>query len=260
MDYRQEVEQYGYAFARDVITVEQIERLEALIVHRARIDLQVLGLSSEALAPFELLRLLESASRQRFYKLCTVGSGVAGLQIATSPTLTRIIGESLGIEPTQVFPFPPAIFFNDRPVTRLQYRWHQESSYLQAYKQFATIWFPLFRDLAADDGPMIVARGSHREIYPYTFEKEPNGVTQFSVADEIAERFEQVPCAIARGDAVVFHRDMLHKTGENLSGQPRVSVVIRYFNILGAQEFHPMLVPSNITNHDAIARQAVARQ
>ena len=260
MNYRQEIEQNGFFFARNLLALEQIERLENLIVRRARIDLDALGLPNGEMTPFELLRSLEGASRQRFYKLCSIGSGFAGLQIATSPTVAEVIGQSFGMDASEVFPFPPAIFFNDRPVTRLQYRWHQESSYLQAYRNFLTIWFPLFSDLAPEDGPMIVARGSHREVYPYAASKEPNGVTQFAVADDIATRFEQVPCAIARGDAVVFHRDMLHKTGENLSGRPRVSVVIRYFNVLETPEFQPMLVPNNLTNHAVVAAQGTARQ
>jgi hypothetical protein len=260
MNPGQEIEQNGFCFARNLIALEQIERLENLIVRRARIDLDALGVPSEGLAPFELLRALEGASRQRFYKLCSIGSGLAGLQIATGPVVAQLIGDAFGIDASEVFPFPPAIFFNDRPVTRLQYRWHQESSYLQAYKNFLTIWFPLFRDLAPEDGPMIVARGSHREIYPYSASKEPNGVTQFAVSDEVAARFDQVPCAIGRGDAVVFHRDMLHKTGENTSGEPRVSVVVRYFNVLETPEFQPMLVPQNITNHDAVAAQGLGRQ
>jgi hypothetical protein len=259
MGYNEQLREDGYVFLRNIIDISLVEQLEKLIVDRARIDLEALGKSSANLTPFELLRTLESVSRQRFHKLCSIGTAIAGLQIATSSKITQTVGEGFGRDPSQIFPFPPAVFWNDRPVTRLQYKWHQESSYLEAYKHFLTIWFPLFRDLQTEDGPMIVARGSHKEIFPYSFSKEPNGVTQFSVDDDIADRFEHVPCSIGRGDAVLFHRDLLHKTGENSSGNPRVSVVIRYFDILDVPEYQPMMVPNNTTPKDAVAAKAVSQ-
>ncbi|HYC45261.1 MAG TPA: phytanoyl-CoA dioxygenase family protein [Burkholderiales bacterium] len=255
----EQFERDGYIFVEKLIEPRLLDRFENLILSRACIDLRELGIACDGLTPFETMRLLESNSRHRFFKLCAIGTAVAGLQIATHPVITEVIETLFGAEGGQIFNFPPAIFWNDRPVTRLQYKWHQESTYLQAYERLITLWFPLFRDLAPEDGPMIVARGSHKEVYPYTFAKEPSGVTQFAVSDEIASRFEQVPCALKRGDGVLFHRDLLHKTGENLTGSPRVSCVIRYFDILRTPEFEPLIVPNNITNKDAIAGKAVVR-
>jgi ectoine hydroxylase-related dioxygenase (phytanoyl-CoA dioxygenase family) len=41
--------------------------------------------------------------------------------------------------------------------------------------------------------------------------------------------FEQVACAIPRTSAVIFHGQLVHKTGENTTDVPRTSGVIRFF-------------------------------
>lgn len=257
MNYVETFEKDGFLIVPEALALDALGRLETLILERAQVDLAESGVSTNGAEGLELLRLLEKTSPQRFFKLCAIGSGIGGMQIACAPKVTEIIASLFGISPSQMFCFPPAIFWNDKPVTRLQYRWHQESSYLNAYDQLITLWTPLFRNLKVEDGPMIVARGSHKEVYPYSHSREPGGVTQYSIEDSITSRFEHVPCAIKRGDAVLFHRDLIHKTGDNLVNQPRISIIIRYFNELKSSDFEPLLRPNNKTPKDAVTANSI---
>ncbi len=161
MTTKQKFDADGFVILRDVLDKERLEELESIIVDRARIDLANLGHDASNFDNYETLRQLEKISRQRFYKLCSIGSSVGGMALASSSKVTSIVGDLFEQSPSRLFCFPPAIFWNDKGVTRLQYKWHQESSYLGSYDSVVSLWTPLFRDLTEQDGPMIVCRGSH---------------------------------------------------------------------------------------------------
>ncbi len=259
MNHKEKYAKDGFVVFDGLLDRKSLESLESTIIDRARFDLANLGHDASKLGPYEALRLLEKTSRLRFFKLCTMGTCIGGISIASASAVTSIVGDLFEQDPSRLFCFPPSIFWNDKHVTRLQTKWHQESSYLGEYDSVVTLWTPLFRDLSEDDGPMIVCRGSHEnggKALPYSYSKEEDGVSQFSVSDDIAARYEQVPCAIRRGDAVLFHRSLIHKTGDNRSGMPRASLIVRYFNLFSDPDYEPTLGRNNRTNKEEVAANA----
>jgi ectoine hydroxylase-related dioxygenase (phytanoyl-CoA dioxygenase family) len=181
----------------------------------------------------ESLRHLEKTNKNLFYKTCTesIWYSVAGLALITDEKLTTIAGEILKTNPGNLTPVGHAIFWNDPQCKRLQYKWHQESSYYPNTKNVVSVWFPLLFDIKLESGPMVIAKGSHNNKLDFNKVSKVNHVTQLITDEDIVNKFEHIPCTMDLGDAVFFHQNTIHKTGENTTNIPRVSGIIRYANL-----------------------------
>lgn len=233
----------GYVFLRNVFDPQSLTEFENLIIALAKkLVIQNGGIPPEGNA-YELLQFVEKNYKVPFFHLCAhAGCSVSGLNLINTSKITSVISELAGIPGEQLFPFHPAVFFNDRSVERLQTSFHQEKSYFPFASDVYHLWFPLFRDLKNEDGPMIVCPKSHKEHYPYTVIAKPQSITRLETDEKVVARFEKVPCSINRGDAVLFHNNTIHATGENLTDKPRISGVIRYMNLLNSEEtFQPYI-------------------
>lgn len=256
-----EFERDGFIFLKNVFAPNLLDDFENAIIELAKkLIVQNGGVIPEVKTPYQLLQFVEQNYKVSFFHLCAhVGCSVAGLRLVAAENIVRKVSELAGVPSTQLFPFHPAVFYNDRNVERLQTSFHQEQSYFPFAKNVYHLWFPLFRNLTPDDGPMIVCRGSHKEHYPYTVHARPQSITRLETSPEIVSRFEQVPCAINRGDVVLFHNNTIHATGENLTDTPRISGVIRYMNLMTVEEtFEPYIkfVYSEKNTKDDISAKA----
>jgi phytanoyl-CoA hydroxylase len=93
------------------------------------------------------------------------------------------------------------------------------------------VWAAALRDLTEEDGPMYVLPGSHKlGLIEYKASKAADAVTQLEVPREIVDQFNPVVCDLKRGDAVIFHQNLVHSTGTNMGKLPRASIVTRYFS------------------------------
>ncbi|MCB0323091.1 MAG: phytanoyl-CoA dioxygenase family protein [Bdellovibrionales bacterium] len=238
---KEQFEEDGFVIARGAIPVDLLAHVERQTYSLAKKLLGPTETKGIAECPFETLRTLERTDRDAFATVCGFsGSSLAGFAITTCPGLLGVLREICSREVFDLFPTLFGLFWNDRSTTRLHYDWHQETSYYQGYPESIHTWFPLFRNLKDEDGPMIVCRGSHKEHFSFDTEFIENGLTQLRVRQSIAEQFEQVHCSISRGDVVIFHERCLHSTGTNFSALPRISGIIRYVALLeDRQGFRP---------------------
>ena len=235
--------QDGFVILKNVYNILAIVEFETLISDTARSWSIARGMSADESDIYRYLSYLESNDRDAFYKLGTfIGTSVAGLQLAMSPEIIEAMSIVVGTPATRLFCNNPTIFYNDPKVTRLQYLWHQESTYQTDYKHAIHTWFPLFRNIRIEDGPMLVKRAAMDRSFPYKYEKRDQGFTQLFVEDHDIAHFETVPCILDRGDAVLFHHRLVHCTGQNRSGCARINMIVRYFDALAEPVFEPVLV------------------
>lgn len=220
----------GYTIVRRAIPLAFLDAFEQAILDRA-------GCADWHWA--SSLRQLETQDKDAFYRALTEpGASAAGLAVVA--ILSLAVGRVLGKTTSHLYPSTPVAFWNDEHVKRLQYDWHQERSYYPD-RFTAHAWFPLFRDVGPEDGPMIVASGSHGEYLPFEAERKPGALTQHRIEADKLAGFEHVPCILPRGDVLVFHENLAHCTGHNESGLPRVAGVVRYFLPLSEPTFEPVL-------------------
>lgn len=235
--------QDGFVILKNVYDMQEIEEFEALVFDTARSWSIARGISAAEGDIYRYLSFLESNDRGAFYKLATfIGTSVAGFRLAMSPKIIRAMSIVSATPATKLFCNNPTIFYNDPKVTRLQYLWHQESTYQTDYKHALHTWLPLFRNIRIEDGPMLVKRGAMKRTFPYKYEKRDQGFTQLFVEEGDVAEFETVPCILDRGDAVLFHHSLVHRTGENRSGRARTNMIVRYFDALAEPDFDPVLV------------------
>ena len=255
----------GFEVLRDAWPRDEIVAFEAIVEERANQMLAAEGAADaiETLPLIARLQRLEQCAPARFRELCgEIGATLGGMRLALAPRLSQTLARALETDADRLFFSLPAIVWNDAQVPRLQTGWHQEATYLRAYATAIHVWTPLFRDLTEDDGPMLVLRGSHKfGVLPFDAFDVPNGVTQLRTRDEAIQAFEPFTCAIPRGTAIVFHQNMVHRTGRNLTGAPRASLVIRYFDTRNAPElmspvkFHNPLPPGTLVAEQRKAAQ-----
>ena len=235
----------GFVILRNFFCTEELYRLEHLIEEVSSDWCIKLGADVSGLNIKSRLSLLESKYPQSFQQLAThIGTSGAGFNLASSAKLLGILGQLLGVNPYRLFCNNPAMFFNKRGVTRLQYQWHQEATYIRDYETAIHIWFPIFSDVTENDGPMLVKKGSHKQSYPFKTKQIDNGLTQLYISDETLSELETVPCTVNLGDIVIFQHNLVHCTGENKTDEPRLNIIVRYFDALAEDNFEPVLVYS----------------
>ena len=103
--------------------------------------------------------------------------------------------------------------------------WHQDWRSGQGSLNAVTIWVPL-RDVSTTDGAIEVIPGSHRwgllEV-----EEIPNP-RRFSIIDSRVSEPETVTMDLHFGECAVFSQMLVHRSGRNSSGRPRLSLQLHY--------------------------------
>ena len=145
-------------------------------------------------------------------------------------------------------------FYNEKNTKRLQYKWHQESSYYQDIRIGFHLWFPLFGDIKKNQGPMIIAKGSHKFQFDYEIQKDENSLTQLKINEPIEEKFELIECTLNRGDAIISHHNLVHCTGINETEIPRISGIIRYLDSIYSGNFVPQVLPTDTSDNKELVK------
>ncbi len=242
--YQSLFDEQGYVFVSGALELSKLSAFENHISECAKKHLAQHHGSSIPESPPEILRTLSHADLPNFRLVCrNAGTSVAGLSLVLESRLLEAVSQISGRETSSLYPTTPAVFWNDPATKQLHYDWHQEAAYYPDRKQSFHVWFPLFRDLERIDGPMVICRGSHKQLFEYERVPVEGGLTQLRVDDSIANQFEQVPCELKRGDAILFHPNLIHKTLENQSQIPRTSGIVRFFPLLEEPEYVPVLGP-----------------
>ncbi len=187
------------------------------------------------------MRELALNNRPEFFKLCSnIGGTLSALQMLSSEKVMQALLEIVGPEALDLFMMPFSLFFNDSGSERLNYDFHQESPAFPTVKQTLHIWTPLFKDLTIEDGPMVMCKGSHvNGQLPYTAFEKKDAITQLFIERELFENYEKVHCTFKRGTVVIFDKNLVHASGTNLSGIPRVAAAARFLDLKSEAEFQP---------------------
>lgn len=233
------IDRDGYGQIIGLFNLADLEEFEGAIIDIARRKCRDFGITTPLPDdPLALLAGLERCSHPDFYQLThDVGGTTAAAKLLGGTFLNYCVMEVLGAAGRTSFATLPSFFWNDPSAKRIQYDWHQECSYFPGVDNGLHLWFPLFRDVTTNDGPMLIAEGSHLAKLPYRYAKEADSVTQLVPEIDVAATYKIHECNLKRGDGVFFHHNAIHATGENKSGIPRVAGIIRFVDMLGAKKF-----------------------
>jgi ectoine hydroxylase-related dioxygenase (phytanoyl-CoA dioxygenase family) len=121
--------------------------------------------------------------------------------------------------------------------TRNVLKWHQESFYYSqniSGKHGLVCWIPL-QDVGKEHGNVWFCPGSHRAGRLETEslgKKDYISSEQFTVSQETIDKYKPVQITAKAGDVVFFHMDLLHRSGENVSGRIRFTAGVRFHCML----------------------------
>lgn len=215
----------GYGIHSSLLSKDKLAVLENTLAHR-------IGLSPEQ-DLIAGLQHIEQTNKSLFYQLCTqeIWFTVAALSLMSDPKLIQQVARHSDSPAGLLTPVGHSLFWNDPECPRLHYQWHQEAAYYPGLQNLVSVWFPLVYDVSEESGPMLVAKGSHAKTIDCRSERQEGGVTQMAISEQVVKGFDVVPCAMNRGDAIIFHQNIIHKTGRNRTKRPRLSGIIRYANL-----------------------------
>jgi phytanoyl-CoA hydroxylase len=212
----------GYVVLRDVFPTGELERARDELYDLFETRFAAAGIngssgSSLLAATYRSERGLWQQCARRMWDLMSVYSLAAGPRLAD--TLRR-----LGLERPMISTRPEVR--TDMPGDeRYMQPWHQDWRYGQGSLNAVTTWVPLHR-VTAENGTIELVPGSH--LLGYLEAVELENPRRFAI-DEAA--FDGLPREVAElefGEAVVFSQMLVHRSGHNSSGTPRLTIQARF--------------------------------
>jgi hypothetical protein len=139
------------------------------------------------------------------------------------------------IDPSLFLIEGPGLFINQPGQVRLLYKWHSEQHYYPRRRRFVNVWLPIFGNRAKENGAMSVLPRSHLRQWDFAeyqgYDKDTQGkknhFVQYEVVESELSDFEPVTTDARRGEAVLFHRNMVHRSNHNLSDDFAFALVAR---------------------------------
>jgi hypothetical protein len=131
----------------------------------------------------------------------------------------------------------PGLFVNRPREQRLLYKWHSEAHYYPKRRNFINVWLPIFGPRSSSNGAMSLLPGSHTKNWDFaeyqgynhdTLGKQHHFV-QYEIPESELKGFldNEVVVDVAPGDAVFFHRNLVHRSNLNTSGEYAFAIVAR---------------------------------
>lgn len=114
---------------------------------------------------------------------------------------------------------------NERRTTK----WHQEVLYTIPKTKLVQTWAPLIIDATPENGSIEFCVKSHKDgIAKVTFSNIENDSTPFLIPDDIIEKYKIETVKMKTGQIMIFHPELIHRSGINLTDKVRYSLVGMY--------------------------------
>jgi hypothetical protein len=252
--HQQQVEAYwrdGFVVVPGVFTREEIDGVRSMIFRLyARFmpdDTRFGGLAEPWNDPRFDAAMCELRAREpkKFGALydCAQGS-LELLRFLTHGRAVDVAARVLG-EPAGDLSFSGLMLRMDVPEDRRNVlTWHQDRAYYpQNYNDGGRglVYSVALQDITEEMGALHFSVGSHRAglIEPETGMKRDYHTTeQRAVPAEAVARYPEARGACRKGDVVLIHMDVFHRSGHNMSDRIRFSALFRYHRML-ADDYVP---------------------
>ena len=195
---------------------------EGVLVHLYRMQAAKIGISGSL---NQILERMEVNDKEALYQVQKF--------LPSSQTLKGMIGSLsgfLGMDATNLID-GPGLFINRPHTDRLLYKWHSEEHYYPKRRNFINAWWPLFGDKTKENGTMSFKVGSHKKHYPFSeYQEGPNHFIQYEIPENFVKEFDTYYCEVKRGDLVIFHSNLVHRSNPNTTDKYSFAGVARIWN------------------------------
>ena len=250
------IKKNGFVVKKNFFTKKQIDKYERELIFFiyiyykkysykiSRKAKNILGLKSKKfrIKAIKLFEEMEKFDKKLFYEISILSGRIFGLTILDILKKNILFLKSyFGKNILTMQRRNPVILFSKKNLSRLEYKWHQESQFYPNHKIGLHLWMPLFRNIKKDnDGNIKFAIGSHKKNYKYKSFKIKNGWRQKVPKINVEKNFKVFSTRLNRGDIVFFENKLMHKTDIQLNDLPRVAIVIRYLSSNNPKAFQTM--------------------
>ena len=216
----------GYVILRNVIP-------KRLINETKKYAAELLRCKPDSKSITKSMARLESKDKKKFHDFCSsLGFVDPVLKTAYRNKISNIVQRIFRNK--NVYLSDSCVFYNKAEVKRLQYDWHVEQSFYPNAEEVITLWYPWLYKVNEKNGTMIIAKDSNLyEGYKVKKIAKKNSLTQMKIDQKELDHLKFKHCNLEIGDAILFNLKVAHKTGNNTSGVPRTTMVLRYTDYNG---------------------------
>ncbi len=176
----------------------------------------------------DVLEAMEPTDKEALYQCQQYLSASLPVRAFFQPELMTYCASLLGVSPHLLLLEGPALFVSRPDTERLRYQWHTETHYYPKRRRFLNLWFPIYGNRTEANGAMLVKPGSHREHWEFAeYTSGDHAVVQYEVPEPWLNTYATHVCAAARGDLIVFDRNLIHKSGVNQTEDYAFAIVAR---------------------------------
>jgi len=116
--------------------------------------------------------------------------------------------------------------------------WHQEAKYTIKETELVQLWAPILEDVKRINGALKILPRSHKTGVLETNDNIPKiGHAQYVPKKKYLSKFSEFTVEMDYGNVLLFPKTLVHKSGENLSDVPRLSLIAHYHNPLAKNFF-----------------------
>lgn len=245
-----EIAENGFSTLDNFFSDAELNNFEACVVELYLLQAQKIGeyranairLQKSALTNFEkfcaLYEMMESNDKEALYQVQKFLTSSPQARALFNERFLELTSSILGSNRRRMLVDGPALFVNRPKTERLLYKWHSEAHYYPKRRRFLNVWLPLFNAKSANNGTMSFKTGSHKQSFPFSdyqgygkdTENNANFFVQYEIPSNLLSEYKEHVCEAKPGDLVLFHKNTVHTSNQNLSETFSVAVVARVWD------------------------------
>jgi len=244
---RQDIESVGYSTIKGFFTQDELTAFEVCLVELFLLQAQKIGdyreaaldIQSSKKTNFEkfsaIYEMMEKNDKEALYQVQKFLTSSPGARALFNEKFISLMSSLLGSNKNRLLIDGPALFVNRPNTERLLYKWHSEAHYYPKRRRFINIWLPLFDRKSKTNGTMSFKEKSHKKDFPFSdyqgynqdTQNHSNYFVQYEIPSNLLQDYKEHLCEVKPTDMIVFHKNLVHTSNQNISEKYSIAVVAR---------------------------------
>ena len=245
-----DINKKGFSTIKDFFCEEELVAFEECVVDLFLLQAQKIGeyrtqalqLQDSGLTNFEkfcsIYEMMELNDKEALYQVQKFLTSSPQARALFNEKFLSLTGQILGSNRTRLLIDGPALFVNRPNTERLLYKWHSEAHYYPKRRRFLNIWLPLFDSKSEANGTMSFKVESHKRDFPFAdyqgynkdTQSKSNYFVQYEIPSNLLSQYKEHWCEVAPKDLIIFHKNLVHTSNQNISKKYSVAVVARVWD------------------------------
>lgn len=214
----------GYVIIKDLFSREELGRARSEIYTLFETSLR--DINEEGLSGPDLMTSYYQKEKERWQRCAKRMYDLLGVYSLAAKSQVAEVLKRLGLQ-TPIISTRPEVRTDMPGDDQYMQPWHQDWRSGQGSLNSVTIWAPL-HDVRVKNGAIEIVPGSH--LLGYLEVEELSNPRRFSIIDQRVSEMSSMPVELDFGEVALFSQMLVHRSGRNQSGTPRLTVQIRFLD------------------------------